>query len=483
MMHVTDLRGIGLFDGLSDDQLAELVDGGTEVPVLPGVELFHEGDHADYWWVLVDGMIELVRHSGREDTLVGRMDAPGRWAGGFRAWDEHGVYLATGRGLVAGRVLRVPATALRRLTTAWFPFGGHLIEGLYGTARRIEAMARQRDSLVTLGTLAAGLAHELNNPAAAALRAVDALDEVSKQLLTALTGLGRDGIAAGQLLALDELRREVGPPPDDDPVALADREDALSAWLHRHGIDDDWLFAPPLAAAGVDVPWCDRAAAILADGELAIDGLDDGVLEPGLTWLASTFAMAGLLAEVRESTRRVADLVAAVRSYSQLDRASLQHIHVTDGIESTLVMLGHKLRNGVRVVRSYDAELPRIEAYAGELNQVWTNLIDNAVDAMAGAGTLTITTRAEDDAVVVVEIGDTGSGMTPAVAARAFEAFFTTKDVGKGTGLGLDISRRIVAERHGGTIEIDTGPGGTTMRVRLPRRAPDALRDARQVGS
>src|SRR5690606_19080801 len=130
----------------------------------------------------------------------------------------------------------------------------------------------------------------------------------------------------------------------------------LSAWLHRHGIDDDWLFAPPLAAAGVDVPWCDRAAAILADGELAIDGLDDGVLEPGLTWLASTFAMAGLLAEVRESTRRVADLVAAVRSYSQLDRASLQHIHVTDGIESTLVMLGHKLRNGVRVVRSYDAE-------------------------------------------------------------------------------------------------------------------------------
>lgn len=163
-MRVDDLRSFSLFDGLTDTQLAELVEAGTEVRIEPGVDLFHEGDHADFWWVLVDGAIDLMRHVGREDTVLGRMDSPGRWAGGFRAWDEHGVYLATGRGAVEGRVLRVPSEALRERATAWFPFGAHLIEGLYGTARTIESTARQRDSLVTLGTRAAGLAHEINNP-------------------------------------------------------------------------------------------------------------------------------------------------------------------------------------------------------------------------------------------------------------------------------------------------------------------------------
>ncbi|MDF2744426.1 MAG: histidine kinase, partial [Actinomycetia bacterium] len=156
-MRAEELRPLSIFDGLSDDQLAELVEGGTEVPIEPGVELFHEGQHADHWWLLVDGAIDLLRHVGREDTVVARMDVPGRWAGGFRAWDEHGVYLATGRGVTAGRVLRVPAEVLRERSNAWFPFGGHLIQGLYRTARSIESTARQRESLVTLVTLAAGL--------------------------------------------------------------------------------------------------------------------------------------------------------------------------------------------------------------------------------------------------------------------------------------------------------------------------------------
>ena len=185
--------------------------------------------------------------------------------------------------------------------------------------------------------------------------------------------------------------------------------------------------------------------------------------------MASTFSVATLLSEVKESTRRISELVAAVRSYTQVDRASMQQIDVTDGLESTLVMLGHKLRDGVTVVREYGADVPTIEAYAGELNQVWTNLIDNAVDAMDGTGTLRVTTRVEGD-IVVVEIGDTGPGMSPEVAARAFEAFYTTKDVGDGTGLGLDIARRIVVERHGGTITIDSRPGDTVLRVRLPVR-------------
>jgi signal transduction histidine kinase len=458
-MIIDELRGILLFAGLTDEQLGDLIEDSTEVPIEPGVALFHEGEPADFWWVLVDGAISLHRQIGREDTVMGKMDVPGRWAGGFRAWDEHGVYLATGRGIAEGRVLRVPADVLRDRIDQWFPLGGHLIKGVYGTARAIESTARQRDALITLGTLAAGLAHEINNPAAAAARSVSSLDTACTSLLSALGGLAAGQITAAQFTALDALRVELrAGTAAPDPVDLADAENTISDWLDRHGVEQDWLIAPPLAAAGADVEWCSRAAEVLGDA-----------LEPGLEWVASTLAVSTLLGEVKESTRRISELVAAVRSYSQMDRGSIQTIDVTEGIESTLVMLGHKLRDGIEVIRSYAADVPRIDAYAGELNQVWTNLIDNAVDAMAGVGTLRITTRADGDRVVV-EFTDTGPGMPPEVAARAFEPFYTTKDVGKGTGLGLDIAQRIVAEHHGGTITITSRPGETTVSVRLPHQ-------------
>jgi signal transduction histidine kinase len=285
---------------------------------------------------------------------------------------------------------------------------------------------------------------------------------VCQTLLSSLGRLAQEEISAHQFSVLDALRREIEPRAAAlDPLALADQEEALSSWLTRHGVERDWVIAPPLAAAGVDLAWCEQAATVL----------EETALEPGLEWVASTLSAATLLTEVKESTRRVSDLVAAVKSYSQMNRASMQHIDVSEGIESTLVMLGHKLRDGVTVVRDYGADVPRIDAYAGELNQVWTNLIDNAVDAMDGAGTLRVATSAEGDAVVV-EISDTGPGMPPPVAARAFEAFFTTKEVGKGTGLGLDIARRIVVERHAGTIAIDSQPGQTVLRVRIPVRSP-----------
>src|SRR5256886_1080505 len=218
---------------------------------------------------------------------------------------------------------------------------------------------------------------------------------------------------------------------------------------------------PPRAAGGVVLAWYEQPAT----------ALDGSALEPGLDWVASTCSIAALLSEMKDSTQRISELVASIKSYSQMDRAAMQQIDVTDGIDSALVLLGHKRRPGIAVVRDYSASLPRIQAYPGELNQVWTNLIDNALDAMTGAGTLTLAARVEEEDIVV-EVGDTGPGMPPQVASRAFDAFYTTKDAGKGTGLGLDIARRTVVERHGGLITIDSQPGNTVLRVRLPIRPP-----------
>jgi signal transduction histidine kinase len=458
---IDELRTLAILEGLTAEQLAELVAAGVRVPIVPGEDLFEEGHPADAWWLVVRGSLDLMRRMGREYTVVGRMP-PGRWAGGFKAWDERGVYLATGHGAESGWALRLPATELARLTGTWFPFGNHLIHGLYGTARTIEATARQRETMVSLGTLAAGLAHEINNPAAAVTRAVADLETACATVRSSIGRLAQGEIPAQELAALDRLLGELRPPETAlGPLAMSDLEDALAGWLEDHDVEDAWTIAPVLAAAGADPEWCGRAAALLSPQ----------AVEPGLEWVASTLAVTSLLADVRRSTTRISELIGAVRSYSQMDRASLQTIEVTEGLESTLTMLGAQVRSGITVLRDYDSAVPRIEAYAGELNQVWTHLIDNAVDAMSGSGTLSLRTRTDGDHVVV-EIGDTGVGMAPEVAARAFDAFFTTKDVGQGAGLGLDVARRIVVDRHGGDIGIESRPGETVVRVHLPVRVP-----------
>jgi signal transduction histidine kinase len=316
------------------------------------------------------------------------------------------------------------------------------------------------ERLRALGTLTAGLAHELNNPASAATRAVDTLQETCDTLLTSMMDLAEGSLSAEQFVALDALRREIDSSSASvEPLAVADREDALIDWLDARDVDQSWRIAPPLALAGVNTTWCEQVAELL----------DSASLGTGLEWVASTLSTTTLLSEIKESTGRVSDLVSTMGSYSQLDRAPLQDIDVTEGIESTLVILGEKLHDGITVVRDYADDMPRIEAIPGELNQVWTNLIDNAIDAMEGEGTLRASTRIEGEHVVV-EVADTGSGMPPDVQARAFEPFFTTKDVGKGTGLGLDTSRRIVVERHDGEILVASQPGETVVTVKLPIR-------------
>ena len=458
----TELRSLALFDGLTDEQVADLAGAGDVRSPGAGVDLWLEARPADEWWVLLSGSITLVRQVGGEEVGLGAMTTPGQWAGGFRAWDPHGVYFATGRTQGADtRVLAVPATALRERADAWFPFGVHFISGLVDTVRRIEAGARQREALVALGTLAAGLAHEINNPASAATRAVDALEASSTALLASLARLARLSITADQYVALDELRRAVPARGGQvDALVTADLEDDLSTWLTRRGVDQEWLLSPVLAAAGCTVAWCEQVRGVLGDEPLGA----------GLEWVVSSLSMAGQLGEVKESTTRISDLVAAVRSYSQLDRAAVQETDLVEGLDSTLVMLAHRLGPGIEVVREYAADVPTVEAIPAELNQVWTNLVVNAVDAMDGHGTLRVSTLLDELGRVVVEVADTGTGMPPEVRSRAFEPFFTTKDVGRGTGLGLDISRRIVVERHTGEIEIDSRPGRTVLRVTLPVR-------------
>ena len=453
---VGELRGLPLLAGLDEGQLEELAAAGTEVTFDPGEELFRGGQPAEFWWLLLDGTLELVRRVGNEDTVLGTMGTPGQWAGGFRAWDPNGVYMATGRSASSGRLLRVPADALGVMAQSWFPFGVHLIKGLVQTVRNIESTARQREALVALGTLAAGLAHEINNPASASTRAVDALQGTADTLLSSLRHLAEAGISAEAYVELDALRQSLRPTSlSESPLDRADREDELSDWLSEHDVSEDWLVAPALAAGGADPAWCQRVADLIGPA-----GLD-----AALHWVSSSFSAAALLGEIKESTQRVSNLVAAVRSYSQLDRASVQRTDVTEGLQSTLTVLAHKL-SGITVAREL-GDVPEIEAIPGELNQVWTNLIDNAIDAMDGAGTLRISTSATDRDVVV-EIADSGPGIPDDVLPHLFEPFFTTKDVGRGTGLGLDISRRIIVDRHVGDISVARVGDETVFRVSLP---------------
>ena len=459
-MELEEARGLYTFQGIPDDALAAALDESTEITAQPGEVLWVEGEPADYWWVLIEGELQFLRRETKGESTVARIfSRPGDWGGGLRAWSDSAPYAAGGRAGKPTRVLRVPAATLRRLVLDRSPLGVTIIEAIFATWRGFEAVTRQRAALVALGQLAAGLAHELNNPASAASRSIEALRLVNDELLVTLTNLGKASLSAEQFLALDQLRRDVGPPiPAGDTVALADREDALTTWLDAHGVQESWRLAPTLASAGADIAWCERAAAVLSGEQLAL----------GLEWVECAVSTQSLIGEVKDSTARISALVSDVRGYSQLDRAAQQLTDVTEGLESTIAMLGDRLRDGITVVRDYDPDVPRVMARPAELNQVWTNLIVNAIDAMDGHGTLRISTRV-DGPQVTVEVGDTGSGMSPEVMEHAFDAFYTTKDVGKGTGLGLDISRRIVEDGHHGTISVESQPGNTVFRVSLPQ--------------
>jgi signal transduction histidine kinase len=467
-----ELRTLFLFEELSDDQLAWLAERGRIVEYPEGATIHAEGAPASCFMVLLSGTLAMYKRVQGGELELFRSDFYGAYTGAFDAYvPDRGVpkvYLSTGRAITPCRLFEIPAADFGRAVWKWFPMAAHLLEGAATQGADASNIVERHERLVALGSVTAGLTHELNNPVAAVLRATATLRERLVSMRSEIGNVIRSDLSGSQLEALADLsgwaldhRKDA---PQLSPLESSDREDELATWLEDHDVPDSWEIAPTLVAAGLDVEWVKQIANVVPPPDLG----------PALAYPVRSLESDSLLDEITDAASRISDLLISAKQYTQMDRAPLQTFDVHDGLDATLTMLGHKFGGGVEVVRDYDRSLPHIAAFPGELNQVWTNLIDNAVDAMEGHGTLTVRTRPGLDDRLVVEIGDTGPGVPDEVRSRIFEPFFTTKPMGKGTGLGLDIAWRIVVGRHHGDIRLDSEPGDTRFQVILPLREPDA---------
>ena len=467
----SELRRLFLFESLDDEQLSWLSEHGYCQNIPGGQPAYNEGDPATCFYVLLSGTLSMHRRVENTEVETGRTNQRGVYSGATQSFVKgmsEMPYWSSVRAVTDCDFWVIDAEEFGGKFREWFPMAMHLIEGLTMGFRSSQAIIGQRERLLSLGRLSAGLTHELNNPAAAAVRATATLRELVSKIRRKLVHLATADVDPKALVALTDLQEAavemMAKAEKLSPMEVSEAEDEISSWLDDHGIDDAWDLAPTLVAAGVDSEWLDEVAetvpALLADG---------------LHWVTYALEIEQLMGEIEDSTGRISHLVAAAKQYSQMDRAAHQEIDVRDGLKSTLVMLSHKINErGINVVKDFDHSLPTIPAHPAELNQVWTNLIDNAVYAMAEGGTLTVRTVREDG-WVLVEICDTGAGIPVEMQQKIFEPFFTTKPVGEGTGLGLDISYRVITQRHGGDLRVVSHPGDTRFQVRLPLTEPPSF--------
>jgi signal transduction histidine kinase len=456
---IADLRSIDLLDDLDDSELDDWAAVARVSRAVPGDVLMEHGEEPSGVIFLLEGIAEALIVHGDRIEPAGHQSAP-TWMGAIAVLTG-GPLGVRMQAETDCRVATIPPDDFRRLAFAQPAVHQRVMQQVAPVMSRVTAIEQDRERLASLGTMAAGLAHELNNPAAAAQRAsaqlAEALDVVNATLRSFVeAGVERD--EAEQLLALHkEAIQRARTQSALDTLDAADAEDELRDRLEDLGVEEPWRLAEPLAIAGVDEAWLERVSSLAGPATGA-----------ALRWVAATLTARGLAAELQESTARMSALVGAVKSYAYMDRGDLVEIDIHEGLETTLAVLAHKLKHtSIKVERDYDRELPRLTVRGSELNQVWTNLLDNAIDALGEHGTISIATRRDADSAVV-DISDDGPGIPADVQERIFDPFFTTKDVGRGTGLGLATARRIVVDRHGGSLRLESEPGKTTFSVLLP---------------
>ena len=454
-----ELRRVDLFDDLDDSELGEWVPLARVYHVEPGELIAEQGEAPKGLQLVLEGEAQaLLVDQGRTEP-VGRHRGP-TWMGAIAVLTG-GALGARLQAETACRMAVVAPEDFRRLAFAQPVIHRRVMRQVAPVMSKVTEMEQSRERLSSLGTMAAGLAHELNNPAAAARRAAAQLTEALEVIGSAMAKFVEAGVERSEAEQLVRLQQEAFH-RGSSATALgaldaADAEDEVLARLEALGIEEPWRLAEPLAVAGVDRTWLDRVQELAGPAN-----------EVALRWVAATLTAGRLASELEESTERMSTLVGAVKSYAYMDRGGLVEVDLHEGLETTLTVLAHKLKHtAIEVVREYDRTLPKLTVRGSELNQVWTNLLDNAIDALGERGTITVTTR-RDGASAVVEITDDGPGIPDEVVGRIFDPFFTTKDVGQGTGLGLATARRIVVDRHDGSLTVDTRPGRTTFSVRLP---------------
>jgi signal transduction histidine kinase len=453
------LRQVPLFSGLDNYALERLVAMSTEIELNPGDYLLREDEMGDSMYIIIEGTVQVRKKAGDSEVVLAERKA-GEVIGEMSVLDQAPRY-ASVLALTKARVLKIDQETFMALLD-WSPSAARAI--LKTFAQRIrssQALMQQREKMASLGTLSAGIAHELNNPAAAVKRGASQLREDLgrlEQLTIRLDGLD---VPLAQRETLNKLRGQI----DEnglqthklDAITRSDYESEIQDWLDERGIPEPWEVAPRLVALGFT-----REKLQELDAQF-----DDNTLPLVIEWSAARGGSISLLSEIADSAERISAIVKAIKEYSYLDQAPIQEVDIHDGLENTLTILRNKWKQGITINRNYTRGLPKIEAYASELNQVWTNIIDNAIDAMKGEGELTLCTYGEPDNLCV-EICDNGPGIPSDVMPHLFDAFFTTKPVGLGTGLGLHISYNIIVLKHHGRITVESKPGYTCFKIALP---------------